>query len=102
MDRPAAIVSGLTPPGKALYVAAASQAMPRGTVVYVVPTDRDLEQAVEDVAFFVAALEGLSAAGAEQAVLPFPSQEVDPYRGMTAHFGVASARARALYAIETG
>jgi transcription-repair coupling factor (superfamily II helicase) len=34
-------------------------------------------------------------------VLPFPSQEVDPYRGMTAHFGVASARARALYAIAT-
>jgi transcription-repair coupling factor (superfamily II helicase) len=102
MDRPAAVLSGLIEPAKALYVAAASQALPKGTVVYVVPTDRDVEQAVEDVTFFVAALEGLSAAAAEQAVLPFPSQEVDPYRGMTAHFGVASARARALYAIATG
>jgi transcription-repair coupling factor (superfamily II helicase) len=102
MDRPASVVSGLTGPAKALYIAAASQAMPKGTVVYVVPTDRDVEQAVEDVTFFVAALEGLSAAAAEQAVLPFPSQEVDPYRGMIAHFGVASARARALYAITTG
>src|SRR4051812_30146207 len=102
MDRPAAVVSGLTGPAKALYVAAASQAMPRGTVVYVVPTDRDVEEAVADIAFFVAALEGLSAAAAEQAVLPFPSQEVDPYRGMSAHFGVASARARALDGIATG
>jgi len=102
MDRKVAVVSGLTAPAKALYVATASQAMPRGTVVYVVPADRDVEQAVEDVTFFVAALEGLSAAAAEQAVLPFPSQEVDPYRGMTAHFGVASARARALYAIAAG
>jgi transcription-repair coupling factor (superfamily II helicase) len=102
MERAAPVVSGLTAPAKALYVAAAAQAMPRGTVVYVVPTDRDVEQAVEDVAFFVAALEGLSAAAAEHAVLPFPSQEVDPYRGMPAHFGVASARARALYAIASG
>src|SRR5262249_6033243 len=73
MDRPATVVSGLTPPAKALYVAAASQSMPRGTVVFVVPTDRDVEEAVADVAFFVAALEGFSAAASEQAVLPFPS-----------------------------
>src|SRR3954469_19094916 len=102
MDRPATVVSGLTPPAKALYVAAASQALPRGTVVYVVPTDRDVEQAVADISFFVAALEGFSAAASDEAVLPFPSQEVDPYRGMSAHFGVASARARALYAIAAG
>ena len=31
------------------------------------------------------------------AVLPFPSQEVDPYRGLAPHLEVASARARALH-----
>ena len=35
-------------------------------------------------------------------VLPFPSQEVDPYRGLLPHFDVASARARALHALATG
>ena len=34
-------------------------------------------------------------------VLPFPSHEVDPYRGLPPHFGVTSARARALHAIAT-
>ena len=32
-------------------------------------------------------------------VLPFPSQEVDPYRGLAPHLEVASARARALHAL---
>ena len=45
--------------------------------------------------FFLAALEGLSDAAAERAVLPFPSHEVDPYRGLAPHFGVdVGARAR--------
>ena len=35
-------------------------------------------------------------------VLPFPSPEVDPYRGMTPHFQVSSARARALHGLATG
>ena len=35
-------------------------------------------------------------------VLPFPSQEVDPYRGLAPHLEVASARARALHALATG
>ena len=30
---------------------------------------------------------------------PFPSHEVDPYRGLAPHFDVASARARALHAL---
>ena len=34
-------------------------------------------------------------------MLPFPSHEVDPYRGMAPHFGVTSARARALHALAT-
>ena len=41
------------------------------------------------------ALLGLSDDAAERQVLPFPSQEVDPYRGLTPHLEVASARARA-------
>ena len=102
MDAPARTASGLTPPAKALYVAAAAHAIPRGAVLYVVPSDRDLEETVTDVAFFLSALEGLPPEAAERAVLPFPSHEIDPYRGMAPHFGVISARARALYGLSSG
>ena len=95
-------VSGLVPSAKALFVAAAAQSMPHGAVLYVVPGDADVEQAVSDVSFFLGALEGLSEAAGHQAVLPFPSHEVDPYRGMAPHFGVTSARARALHALARG
>ena len=98
----ARVVSGLTSAGKALFVAFAAHAMPSGTVLYVVPGDGDLEEATTDVRFFVAALEGLSETAATRAILPFPSHEVDPYRGMTPHFGVTSARARALHGLVTG
>ena len=93
-------LSGLTPPAKAFFVAAAAQAQPRAVVLYVVPTDGDLEQAVGDIGFFLSALEGLGSA--ESTVLPFPSHEIDPYRGLAPHVGVTSARARALHAIATG
>ncbi len=102
MDAATRRVSGLTAPAKALYVASAAHAMPRGVVLYVVPSDRDLEQAVRDVCFFMTTLEGLSDAAVERSVLGFPSHEVDPYRGMTPHVGVTSARARALHAIASG
>jgi transcription-repair coupling factor (superfamily II helicase) len=102
METPAPEVSGLTSSAKALYVAAASQSLPHGVVLYVVPSDAELEEAVVDVSFFVAALEGLSPEGADRAVLPFPSHEVDPYRGLAPHIGVTSARARALHAIARG
>ena len=102
MDTPARLVSGLTPSTNALFVAAAAQAMPKGAVLYIVPTDADLEQAVGDARFFLAALEGLSDASADRAVLAFPSHEVDPYRGMTPHIGVTSERARALHALAGG
>jgi transcription-repair coupling factor (superfamily II helicase) len=102
METPAPEVSGLTSSAKALYVAAASQSLPHGVVLYVVPSDGELEEAVVDVSFFVAALEGLSPEGADRAVLPFPSHEVDPYRGLAPHIGVTSARARALHAIARG
>src|SRR5204862_1394757 len=85
-----------------LYVAAAAQARPHEAVLYVVPADGDLEQAVADVAWFLAALEGLSATAGLHAVLPFPSHEIDPYRGLAPHVGVTSARARALHAVARG
>src|SRR5262245_2416460 len=102
MDAPARAVSGLTPPAKALFAAAAAHAIPRGAVLYVVSSDRDLEQTVADVAFFLSALEGLPPEAAERSVLPFPSHEIDPYRGMAPHFGVLSARARALHGLAAG
>ena len=102
MDTPARIVSGLTPSAKALFVAAAAQARPHGVVLYVVPNDGDIDHACTDVSFFLAALEGLPATTTERAVLPFPSHEVDPYRGLLPHVGVTSARARALYGMARG
>jgi transcription-repair coupling factor (superfamily II helicase) len=102
MDAPAPAVSGLTPSAKALFAAAAAHAQPTGVVLYVVPSDGDLEETCADVSFFLAALEGLVPAATERAVLPFPSHEVDPYRGLAPHIGVTSVRARALYAIAQG
>ena len=89
-------VSGLTAPAKALFAAVAAE---RARVLFVVPTDADIETATRDARFFFSALEGLSETEVERAVLPFPSHEVDPYRGLAPHFDIASARARALHAI---
>ena len=50
----------------------------------------------------MAALEGASASALEDAVKPFPSLQIDPYRNIAPHFGVASARAAALHAIANG
>src|SRR5262249_58565285 len=102
MDAAARAISGLSPSAKALFVAAAAHAQPNGVVLYVVPGDGDLEETCADVAFFLAALEGLTPAAIERAVLPFPSHEVDPYRGLAPHVGVTSVRARALYAVAHG
>ena len=96
-------VSGLTPAAKALWIASAASNDPRNELVFVVvPTDRDVEQVVGDVRFFLGGLEGSSADELERTVLPFPSQEVDPYRGLAPHLRIASARARALHAMATG
>ena len=92
-------VSGLTAPAKALYAAVAAE---RGRVLLVVPTDADIETMTRDARFFFSALEGLSDTEVERAVLPFPSHEVDPYRGLAPHFDIASARARALHAMAQG
>src|SRR5262249_14791165 len=66
-----------------------------------VPSDTDVEQMTADARFFLSVLKGLSDSEAATHVLPFPSQEVDPYRGLLPHLEVASARARALYALAT-
>ena len=95
-------VAGLSPSAKALFVAGASHERQRGVVLYIVPSDAYLEQAVGDTKFFLASLEGLSNAAADGSVLPFPSHEVDPYRGMAPHIGVTSVRARALHAMANG
>ncbi|HEY7292569.1 MAG TPA: transcription-repair coupling factor [Vicinamibacterales bacterium] len=102
VDTPAKDVSGLSDSAKALFVAAAAQALGQGVVLYVVPADADIETSVADVEFFLSALEGLSHAATDRAVLPYPSQEVDPYRGLAPHVGVTSTRARALHAIARG
>ncbi len=99
MGAPAGRVTGLTGPAQAMYAAAASG---RDRTVLVVPTDRDVETMTSDARFFVSGLEGLSDAELERTVLPFPSHEVDPYRGLTPHFDIASARARALHALAAG
>ena len=95
-------ISGLTLPAKALAVAATAHTSRDAIVLYVVPADPDLEAAVADVRFFLGVLEAMSDTAADASVLPFPSQQVDPYRGMVPHFRVTSARARALHAAALG
>jgi len=96
------VVSGLSAAAKALLVSAAAHDHPKAVVLYVVPSDGDIDQATTDVGFFLASLEGLSTSAVERSILPFPSHEVDPYRGLSPHVGVTSARARALHAIANG
>ena len=99
----AAKIEGLTPAAKAFWIAGAASDDPRNELVLaVVPSDRDVEQMTSDVRFFLGGLEGASADELEHIVLPFPSQEVDPYRGLAPHLRIASARARALHAMATG
>lgn len=93
------VIAGLTSAAKALAIAAAARHEP---IALIVPGDRELEAFTQDIRFFLGALEGWSDADAERFVLPFPSQEVDPYRGLAPHFDVASARARALHGLTTG
>jgi transcription-repair coupling factor (superfamily II helicase) len=95
-------INGLTPAAKGLAVAAHAHRASEAVVLYVVAGDPDLETATSDVRFFLGALEGLSDAAGERAVLPFPSHQVDPYRGLAPHFRVASARARTLHAAALG
>jgi transcription-repair coupling factor (superfamily II helicase) len=100
LDRLAPITAGLTPAAKALAAVTAARSG-TGLTLLVVPTDKDVEQLIADARFFYAAMEGASEADVERAVLPLPSLQIDPYRGMTPHFRVAAARARALHGAAT-
>ena len=101
LDASAPVTAGLTSAAKALTAVVAARAH-TGTTLLVVPSDRELEQLIGDARFFYAALEGASDTATESAVLPLPSLQVDPYRGMTPHFRVAAARARALVGAASG
>ncbi len=83
-------------------MAAAAHAARDAVLLWVVPTDPDLESATSDVRFFLGALEALPDAVVDRLVLPLPSHQVDPYRGLAPHFRVSSARARALHAAALG
>jgi transcription-repair coupling factor (superfamily II helicase) len=100
-DRPAQVIAGLTPAAKAFAATVAARTA-TGVTLLVVPSDKDVDQMTADARFFYAALEGASQSDVERAVLPLPSLQVDPYRGMTPHFRVSAARARALYGAATG
>ncbi len=101
LDRLAPTTAGLTPPAKALAAVAAARTA-SGLTVLIAPSDKDVDQLTSDARFLYGALEGASEAAVEAAVLPLPSLQVDPYRGMSPHFRVAAARARALQAAATG
>ncbi|HEY3159864.1 MAG TPA: transcription-repair coupling factor [Vicinamibacterales bacterium] len=100
-DRPAQVIAGLTPAAKAFAATMAARTA-TGVTLLVVPSDKDVDQMTADARFFYAALEGASQSDVERSVLPLPSLQVDPYRGMTPHFRVSAARARALYGAATG
>ncbi len=101
LDRSALITAGLTPAAKALSIVVSARTG-AGVTLLVVPSDKDVEQMTADARFFWGAMEGATEQAIERAVLPFPSHQIDPYRGMTPHFRVTSARARALHAAAIG
>jgi transcription-repair coupling factor (superfamily II helicase) len=101
LDRNAAISAGLTASAKALAVAGWARSRP-GVTVVITPTDTEAEQLAADIRFFYGGLEAASDAAIEQSVLHLPAFQVDPYRGMTPHFRVSAARARALHGAISG
>jgi transcription-repair coupling factor (superfamily II helicase) len=102
IDAPGGSIAGLSPSAQALALASLSHSNPERLAVAVVPTDADVERLTEDTRFFAGAIEGRGRDDIERLVLPFPSHEVDPYRGLAPHLRVASARARALFGASAG
>jgi transcription-repair coupling factor (superfamily II helicase) len=102
MDSDAAHVRGLSASAQALYVAVRASHRRNALAIVVVPNDEDVDRFAIDTKFFLSALEGASAAALEERVKPFPSPQIDPYRNLAPHFGVASARAAALHGIASG
>jgi transcription-repair coupling factor (superfamily II helicase) len=99
IHRPVSRLTGLTPQAAALHAATVAQDRP---VLLVVPTDADADRTTADARCFLGILLGLADRDAADAVLPLPSVEVDPYRGLQPHLAVASARASALHALASG
>ncbi|MCC7124568.1 MAG: hypothetical protein IT178_06955, partial [Acidobacteria bacterium] len=95
-------ITGLGGSARALAVAAIAHRLRTRPVLFVVAADNMLDEAVDDVRLLLRGLEGLADAVVERAVLPVPSLQVDPYRGLEPHFQTTSARAAALHALESG
>ena len=100
LGTPADNVAGLTPPAQALFVAARAHAAPerwssrRGR-------RRRGGRGRLGRPLLPARARGTVDAAADRAVLPLPSHEVDPYRGLAPHFEVdVRARARAPRAVD--
>lgn len=85
-------VTGLMGPARALFEAVLA-AREAGPVLLVVSHERRVTEAAADIESFFASM------GVEREVLPFPALEVDPYRGLSPHFDITAARARALAAL---
>ena len=102
LSRPVSRITGLAGSARALAAAAAAHRQKSAPVLFVLPTDQDLDDAVDDTRFFLQGLEGLTDADVERVVLPLPSLQVDPYRGLAPHFRATSARAQALFALASG
>jgi transcription-repair coupling factor (superfamily II helicase) len=102
LQSPTRRLSGASAPVRALAVASAAKRLSEGTILLVVPTDAEIDNAVGDICFFLGVLEGSADAVVSQQVLPYPSTQVDPYRGFQPHLKVASARARVLHALAVG
>ena len=102
LQSPTRRLSGASPPVRALAIAAASRRLSEGAVLVVLPTDAEIDNAVGDICFFLGVLEGSADTVVSQQVLPYPSTQVDPYRGFQPHLKVASARARVLHALASG
>ena len=98
---PARTIAGAGGSARALIVAAHAHRLRSQPVLYVVPSDSNLDDVVDDVRFMLQGLEGLADGVVERVVLPFPSLQVDPYRGLAPHFRATSARAHALHALAT-
>lgn len=96
----AQVLAGLSPPAQALAVT--TLAATGKPVLIVLPRDVGVEQMTADARFFYASLSGASDSELARAVLSFPSPEIDPYRAVTPHLDVVSARARALRALAVG
>ena len=93
-DRTARI-SGLIGPARSLVVAAIARKT-SGPMLVVVADERRLAPAVSDLESLLRAL------GVSRRVLSFPAFALDPYRGLSPHLEVTSARLDALVSLLDG